>query len=334
MDKLEARVQQAIADRVFPGCVIGVLQDGKKEIRPFGSTIYETENSSIYGTIENVTERTVYDLASITKSIPLAILTALFVAEGKLALTDQVKTFVPELQNDFNATIEDLLRYRVQGVRMSSLRFETFEEIRAHALERGFNAPPGESVYTNLPAFILGIVIERVGGASLAALAEERFFAPWGMSATTFFPAQNLCAPTEIEEAATIQGIPHDESARVFARARRTVGHAGLFSTAADLLTFASALMEKRLTMSFLSVAEAAETGLGWQVNDSNFMGKHAHPKMFGKTGFTGTSIVVDVAAKQALVILSNRTYPQRARDDSAIYAFRRDIADFVLGKG
>lgn len=321
MDNLDTRVRRAIEEKVFPGCVIGILSGGKKQILPFGSIIYDTA--------ENVTEHTVYDLASITKSIPLAILAAIFVHERKFGLVDKVRQFLPELQNDFDATIEDLLRYRVRGVQMATLHSKTFEEIRTHILERGFDGPPGASVYTNLPAFVLGMVIERVGGSSIAALADRYLFESLGMPATTFFPTKELCVPTEIVDGEVVQGIPHDESARVFARARRTVGHAGLFSAAPDLLQFAEHLISEPHG----PMAIAAQEGLGWQVNDPNFMGVHAHPKMFGKTGFTGTSIMVDVEAGSALVILSNRTYPTRPADDAAIYAFRRDVADLVFRK-
>ncbi len=320
MDKLDARVRQAIEEKVFPGCVIGVLRNGTKEIYPFGATVYDRNSP--------VTENTVYDLASVTKSIPLASLAAIFVAEGKIALTDTVKTYVPELQNDYDATIEDLLRYRVRGVQMSSLQFNTFEEIRTHALEQGFTTSPGERVYTNYPAFVLGIVLERIGNESLAALADRHLFEPLGMTETTFFPAADRCTPTEIVDGETVQGIPHDESARVFAGARRSVGHAGLFSTAGDLLKYAAHLIENPRH----PIVQAAEAGLGWSAGDEIFMGSHTSERTFGKTGFTGTSIVIDIERRIALVILSNRTYPQRPADDSTIFAFRRDIADIFFG--
>ena len=60
-------------------------------------------------------------------------------------------------------------------------------------------------------------------------------------------------------------------------------------------------------------------------------MGKYAHPRTFGKTGFTGTSCVVDLERGKALVILSNRTFPKRPKNDDAIYQLRADIADIVL---
>ena len=82
---------------------------------------------------------------------------------------------MPELQNDFGATIEDLLRYRVRGSQLSTLKYTTFEQIRTHIFEQGFAAPPGESEITNLPAFLLGIVLERVGGEILACARAQVF---------------------------------------------------------------------------------------------------------------------------------------------------------------
>lgn len=319
--EVEERIVRAIEEKVFPGCVIGILKNDAREIQRFGNFTYEPDS-------QQVTEDTVYDLASVTKSIPTASLAATYIAEGKLSVSDTVKTYIPELQNDFGATIEDLLRYRAQGLRLSKLNLATFEEIRTHVFEKGFSSPPGESVYTNLPAYVLGVVLERVGDKSIATQAHERFFGSLKMENTTFFPAKSLCAPTEIDSRGTVQGLPHDESAYLFAIKRRSVGHAGLFSTASDLLAFLQALLLGK----YPAVVEAAQKGLGWQMNDSNFMGQYAGSKAFGKTGFTGTSIMCDVDRRLALVILSNRTYPKRPQDQSAISAFRRDITDLILG--
>lgn len=317
MDKISARAEAAIEERVFPGCVIGTLESGAVEIRSFGTLAYAEEAA---------TPETLYDLASITKSIPVAALCSLLVAEGRCALTDLVRTHVKDIEYDYDATIEDLLRYRVRGTRLSTLHYGTFEQIRATAIERGFDGPPGAFQYTNLPALLLGIIIERVTRESLPALAHRYFFEPLGMHHTTFFPAADDCAPTEIVDGVEIRGIVHDESARVFAKARRAAGHAGLFSNAGDLLKFAAHM----ITNPASPMTRAAEDALGWQVADQLFMGTHAGPKTFGKTGFTGTSIMIDVAHAKALVILSTRTYPKRPADDAAIYAFRRDIADIV----
>ena len=96
-EAIEVRVRRAIDERVFPGCVIGIIKSGERLVAPFGKLRYDDA--------EVASEETVYDVASITKSIPTA----------SLALLDPVKKYIPELENDFGATIEDLLRYRVRG---------------------------------------------------------------------------------------------------------------------------------------------------------------------------------------------------------------------------
>ncbi|QQG38315.1 MAG: beta-lactamase family protein [Candidatus Kaiserbacteria bacterium] len=314
------RVARAIESHVFPGCVIGVVRGGERSVTPFGTIRYDRA--------ERVRENTIYDLASVTKSIPLASLASILVGEGKFSLSDGVKKYLPELHNDYDATVEDLLRYRVHGTRLSSLLFETSGELQAAIFERGFSAPPGEPRYSNLPAYLLGLIVERATATTLPALAQTYFFDPLEMRDTTFFPGESSrVAPTEVVGGEEIRGVVHDESARVFAKEKRAVGHAGLFSTAPDVLRFLAALLHGNDPQ----VVSAAESSLGWQVSDPHFMGRFVGPKTFGKTGFTGTSVVVDTKRSIGFVILSNRTYPKRPQGDSMIFEFRRDIADILL---
>lgn len=327
MEALERVAKKAIENRVFPGCVMGVIsQDGERKVMAMGRVRYDER-------APEVNKDTIYDMASVTKSIPLASLVLSFIAEGKLLLEDSVKKYLPELENDYDATIEDLLRYRVKGPRMATIALKTFEEIRTHILEKGFDGPPGKEKYSNIPAFLLGLIVERVGNAILPALAEEYFFDPLGMKDTTFFPHDiERIAPTEIVDGKEIRGTVHDESARVFAHARRAVGHAGLFSTAPDMLNFLDALLQGK----YPAIVDGAEKGLGWHLSQSWFMGKQCGGLCFGKTGFTGTSVACDVQKGIGLVILSNRTYPTRPEDamslSSAINRFRSEIADVVFG--
>ena len=348
--RIETRVREAVEERVFPGCVVGIIRaNGSRHILPFGNLTYEPDSAK-------VTADTIYDLASITKSIPTASLALSFIAEGRMGLADKVVEHLPELRNDRGATIEDLLRYRVQGTTLSTLKEKTPEEILEYVFAHGFDAPPsGEAHYTNLPAFLLGLIVERVGTDTLDTLAQKYFFDPFGMKDTAFFHIGSYdlptsVAPTEIVDGQEVHGIVHDESARVFARAGRAVGHAGLFSTVPDILNFLEALLQNDGFRK--PIMDSARKGLGWQparlndvsprqndsvglgsggVNDPQFMGKYAGAHTFGKTGFTGTSCVVDAKRGIAFVILSNRTYPKRPPDGAAIDAFRRDIADVVL---
>lgn len=328
MLRIEERVQQAIEERVFPGCVIGVIQGAQRTVLPFGGLTYSAGSPKVF-------DNTVYDVASVTKAIPTASLVLNTIAAGHLALADPIVQYLPHLQNHYDATIEDLLRYRVQGVQMSALSFSTSEVIVSDVFASGFNAPPAEPQYTNLPAYLLGLVIERVLGESLDVVAQRKLFSRFDMHRTSFFPdaiPTEEIAPTEIDSRrGIICGLPHDESAYVFARAGRAVGHAGLFSTAPDLLNFLKPL----LAGEELSTLAGAQRGLGWQLGEKYFMGSLAGAHAFGKTGFTGCSVLCDTGRGTALVILSNRTYPKRPTGafstHSAINRFRSDIADIVL---
>lgn len=318
---IASRTERAIKERVFPGCVVGIVRkSGEREILPFGHFMYENSPA-----VEN---DSIYDVASVTKSIPTASLALNFLGKGGFNLSDPVKKYMPELRNDYGATIEDLLMYRVSGTQLSVLKDKTPDEITRYVFENGFEGLPGESWYTNLPAYLLGVVLERYFGDLLPNLAESHFFMPLGMTRTSFLPiSKNGIAPTEVVDGQEVCGIVHDESARVFAKAGKAVGHAGLFSTAPDILNFLEALLQE----TYPHVVEGARRGLGWELNQP-FMGRHAGPHTFGKTGFTGASCVCDAERGIALVILSNRTYPARPNDRSAIDAFRADITDLVLG--
>lgn len=327
-NKIRDRTEGAIQEKVFPGCVIGFVERGKQRIvLPFGTLMYQST--------QEVCEDTIYDLASITKSIPTASLALMLIAEGRLSPSDKVVAHLPELQNDYGATVQDLLMYRVAGTRFSTLKDRTPEEISTYVFEHGFNGPPAERLYTNLPAFLLGLIIERVAGKTLDVLAQEYFFDPLEMRSTIFFPnvrpTRSNIAPTETVNGKEVRGIVHDESARVFSLRRRAVGHAGLFSTAPDILNFLEALLRGKLP----GVADGARKHWGWQKAEPWFMGERFGEGAFGKTGFTGTSVGVDPSHETAFVILSNRTYPVRPPDAASIHSavniFRADIADIVL---
>jgi CubicO group peptidase (beta-lactamase class C family) len=331
MESIRLRAERAIEARVFPGCVIGVITPGAgQEVVAHGSYTYE-KNARL------VRERTMYDVASMTKSIPTASLALVLAFLGKLSLENEVAEYLPEFQNHYGATVSDLLRYSVRGARLSELRDLSAEEMLAYLFERGFDGPPGVGSYTNLPALLLGLVIERAMGTTLDVLSSRYFFDPLRMNDTVFYAGAPLAhaVPTEMDEwRHSVVGETHDESAYLLAKSGRIPGHAGLFSTAPDLMRFAGMLLEGRDERA-LAIATGAEAGLGWQVDQPYFMGAHATHKTFGKTGFTGTSVLIDRQRHVALVILSNRTYPKRPPDaiseNCAINVFRRDIADIVF---
>ena len=124
----------------------------------------------------------------------------------------------------------------------------------ALAVEEVPNSPPGTRfVYSDINFFLLGDIVRRVSGKPLDLFAKQEIFDRLGMKDTTFLPAQGLrsrIAPTErcppmpmpCEEDQTqmLRGVVHDPTAR---RMGGVAGHAGLFSTAADLAIFCRMLL-------------------------------------------------------------------------------------------
>lgn len=221
-------------------------------------------------------------------------------------------------------------------------------------LEAVFNAeiksPPGSTfLYCNATSILLGVLVERVFGETLDTLADRYFFHPLKMGTSTFSPPDETkkeIVPTEIDEwrGRTIQGEIHDESAWKL-KEIMVPGSAGLFSNAPDLLMFMEMLLcdgnyngqqfFKPESIALLSTNQVAGidecTGLGWELNQSHYMGTHCSNRTIGKTGFTGCVVMCDLEKGVGLVLLSNYTWPQRKGSKDRINKLRREIADAVF---
>src|SRR5665213_4201016 len=94
-DEIRERLERAIKEKVFPGAVVGVVtRDGSRALVPVGNFTYEDDSS-------RVQEDTVYDVASITKSIPTGCIALKLIEEGKLALDDNLVSYLPDYHNNY-----------------------------------------------------------------------------------------------------------------------------------------------------------------------------------------------------------------------------------------
>lgn len=349
LDQRLAQVAEAaIRDHVFPGCVVGYIREGHTQVRPFGHLTYEAT--------EPVQADTYYDVASVTKSIPTNCLILKLIEDGRLRLEDKVVRYIPELDNTYREDIQlkHLLTYTMVLDLAKGPSAQVQEGLDAPGLwQLLFTSPlkaaPGRLyLYSNAPAVLLGLIAERVGGKPVDELAQEWFFDPLGMERTTFHPeklARDHVAPTEHDWRGQVHGQVHDEMAWVLRRDGYVAGHAGLFTTAGDLLTFAQMLLAEgeyqgrryfrpetvRAMYTNQIAALGATTGLGWELGQRRFMGRAASDQTFGKTGFTGSIILIDPVKSAAMVLLSNRIYPQRSATRDAINQVRCQMADIVF---
>jgi CubicO group peptidase (beta-lactamase class C family) len=327
--KIQKRLDRAIQEKVFPGCVVGIVdREGRREVYPCGNCTYEPG-------APKVTEQTIYDVASITKAIPGACSLLKLIDEGKVNLEDRVSNFIPEFGTDHEkkkVTIDHVLRYLLELdiAPLSTLKNKTPNEIIEAVLKAPLKSPAGSTYrYGNSTAVIISLLIEKISGERLDVFADTTFFKPLGMKRTTFhpniFPKQEI-APTEIDawRGRVIQGEVHDESTFTLQQ-KYLPAIAGLFSTVPDLLIFAEMLLgqgELHGQRYFSKqIIEAMETGLGWELDDT----------IYFKTGFTGCLIALHSKKGRAFVMLSNRTFPHRPPTTEAIKAVRDDMSEIIF---
>jgi CubicO group peptidase (beta-lactamase class C family) len=251
MADLDARIrvfcEEAIGARTTPGAVVGYIRGGQQRVLPFGRLTYEADAAATSG-------QTLYDVASITKSIPTSSIILKLAEEGRLSLDDRAIDYLPELENEYRdqILIRHLMTFTVYfdiGRTLASLAKESPTGVIDVLMKAPLADPPGAKyIYSNAPSLLLAVIAERICGKPLDEVAQEMFFGPLKMLRTTFhpetFPVDEI-APTEIDWRGEVRGLVHDPAAWAMVTHGRAPGHAGLFSTVEDLLRFAQMLLNE-----------------------------------------------------------------------------------------
>ena len=327
-------MEQAIADKTFPGGVLAVVHKGDLAVRALGKLTYDANATP-------ATADTLYDLASVTKPMVTASSIARLVGSGRLQLDQPVVRYVPEFaagpQPEWRArvTVQHLLMHTsgLPGYKPLYQSAKNKTEVLARICAEPIEAEPGTRArYSDLGFALAGIIVERLTGKTLDVLTQREFWEPLGMSNTMYNPPAKVharIAPTEDDQTyrkKMIRGVVHDENA--FAMGGVS-GHAGLFATAADVAAFGQMMrnggifaheriFSRRIVDLFTRRQKFGEIerALGWQVpGPTGFAGKYASPRGFGHTGFTGTSLWVDPEKDLVIVLLTNRVHPTRANE-------------------
>lgn len=268
-----------------------------------------------------IKEGMIYDLASLTKVVGTTTRILQLIADGKLGLKTRVGQILTNL-NYSEIMIENLLLHN-SGLPadVSNAKFLTKEELVKEIKEVSLIKKPGiETIYSDLGFIILGWVIEKIDG-NLKNSFDKNIFRPLKMKDTGYNLSGNPLSkyvPTEneIRRGGVIQGEVHDYKAYLL---NGISGHAGVFSTLNDLDNFVKMyidhgkfegrqILEESVFDCFTQYNKNGRT-LGWQVWN------HDISKLW-HTGFTGTSIAIDLVEKTSFVCLTNRVYPNRNNDN------------------
>ena len=292
-------------------------------------------------------DRTIYDLASLTKVVGTTTAAMILYDENRLDLDAPVSRYLPTFTGGAKdlVTVRHLLTHR-SGLpagrelwRMAS----SVDQAKRIVLETPLACQPGACyVYSDLGADVLGWVVEAIAGQRIDHFLAERVFGPLGMNDTFYNPPDSVryrIAPTEVSppRGYPIKGEVHDENAFALGG---VAGHAGLFSTAADLAVFAQMMLnggsydDVRIVsdsaVSLFTRRTAGTRALGWDTAEGQGgSGEYLTESAFGHTGYTGTSLWIDPDREMFVVLLTNRVHAARARRPAKVIAdVRADLAD------
>jgi len=231
----------------FPGAAVVVGRRGYAVLsKGFGRQGWTAGSEAV------TAERTIYDLASLTKIVGVATAAMILFDEGRLDINAPVVKYLPAFGggNKDRVTVEHLLTHYSGLPAGRDLRrlARTPAEAKSIVLSTPLACEPGRCfVYSDLGADVMGWDVEAIAGQALDAFLEERVFTPLGMNDTFFRPGQSVrarIAPTEVSppRGYPLRGEVHDENAWALGG---VAGHAGLFASAADLSIFAQMMLNK-----------------------------------------------------------------------------------------
>jgi serine-type D-Ala-D-Ala carboxypeptidase len=342
LSSIDRVVQRGVDAGGFPGASVVVGRRGYAVVQKgFGRLGWTSESPRV------VPEKTIYDLASLTKVIGTTTAAMILYDEGRLDINAPVSKYLPAFSGGLKdqVTVRHLLTHR-SGLpagrdlwRLASSRYDGKDIVISTPLV----CSPGDCyIYSDLGADILGWTIEAIAGQGLDTFLQERVWTPLGMNDTGFRPSDSLTyriAPTEVSppRGYPLKGEVHDENAYVLGG---VAGHAGLFSTASDLAVFAQMMLNKGEYNGVRVVSDSAVElftrraagmrALGWDTADGeSSSGEFLTSKSYGHTGYTGTSMWIDPDREMFVILLTNRVHAARARRPSKVIAdVRADLSD------
>ncbi len=270
----------------------------------------------------------------------------------------------PETGETVDITVRDLMThssglspyYDANRIvqRFGANRPDSLMRVIATEVKRHFR-PGTDFMYSCLNFITLQHILENVTGERLCDYARDHVFAPLGLEHTCYFPLQEdlrtpaenadllpLVAPTTVQADGTpLLGAVHDPLARLAGGGNS--GNAGVFSNAEDLSRICMAIMNggenilSPLAVNLMCTIPpendpSVGRALGWDKKST-----HSGPRgdlfdpdtTIEHTGYTGTSVLIDMKSGTAIVLLTHRVHPV---DEGGVGRLRAQVANIVAG--
>ena len=327
-------VDEAVQGGLIPGAVLVIGHEGHVIFRKaYGFRTLVPDR-------EPMTLDTIFDAASLSKVVATTPSVMKLFEEGKLRINDPVTKYLPEFQGGKSDITIRLLMTHFSGMPPDVdlvPKWSGYDIGIAKALTAKPIALPGTRfIYSDINFLLMGEIVRRLSGQSLAEFAHDQVFAPLGMNETGFLPAAALrprIAPTETDDDTGVpfRGVVHDPTARYMGG---IAGHAGVFTTADDLAKYAEMLLNMgkgvfspMTVRKFTEPASPADQpvlrGLGWDIDSpfSSNRGELFPIGSYGHTGFTGTEMWMDPTSHSYVILLTNVVHVKRGTSLTSLRA-------------
>lgn len=332
LDKFVGQLFKSEQTGNMPGVSVLVARDG--------NIIYEKGFG--YADIGNkvpVTSDTKFRIGSITKQFVASAILKLQ-EEGKLSVQDKLSKFIPDFPRGDEVTLHHLLTH-TSGVHSYTSQPNFIKYVTLPIAEKSlvdsiktytFDFNPGDRYsYSNSGYFLLGYIVEKISGKSLAEYLNDTFFKPLGMNSTGIYDSNTILSNEaygySYENGKQIKAINWDMT---------WAGGAGaIYSTVKDLYTWNEAifngkvLSEQSLKAAFtpaeLNNKEKSNYGYGWGLADYRGIKFISHSG--GLNGFL-TFLERQPERKVTVVVFCNST---PMPDGSNPTSSGLEITDYVL---
>ncbi len=296
-----------------------------------------------------VSESSLFDIGSVTKSIATASLFALGTQTGVFKLSDPVGSHVPEL------AASRLGKLTLGAVLSHSAGLEAWLPIGKETKlpqiagwfsaneERALSGKPGaKAVYSDVGFLLLGLVLEKeMGGVGPAFL--EKVARPLSLEEVRYGGASAAVATEyHLDLGRVLQGEVFDDNCRELGG---TCAHAGLFATARGLGPWAREWLKAyqgkskwlgEKTAKLFTTRSNQAPGSTWaygfdtRSEQGSSAGSKFSPSSFGHLGYPGCSVWIDPVGAHFAVLLTNRVHPSRF--DERIRTVRPRVHDAWAG--
>ena len=336
-------LQEGLSEQVAPGMVAGLWQASD----PSRIQVAAIGERRILPSPQPMLPETIFDLASVTKIFATASLAAVLVERGWIRWDQPLKSLLPDYSQK-EIRLDHLLSHTsglpdwaplwekmrqhfgtddLYGISISDRQ----TQMRKLASEVKPVARPSERTnYSDIGFMLLGFALEEATKMPLDQAVATLVWEPMGLQGAFFRRIQKKAGDDLMESAAAteqcpwrkaiLQGQVHDDNCWSMGG---YAAHAGAFAGVRDVLHFAASLMRVRfLTRDTLRTMwtrvlrpAGCERTLGWDTpsNEGSSAGRFFPPLgTVGHLGFTGTSLWMDLEARIAVTLLSNRVHPTR----------------------